>query len=66
MCTVGKIVRHKQPEVYQELAKIKKVTKPVKPKKVKINEREAEQLMKHDSYKRIGRAVKQVKYTNEK
>lgn len=59
MCTVGEVVKYKQPEVYRKLAGIKKVTKTVKPKEVKISEREAEQLMRHAGYERRRGAMRQ-------
>ncbi|EHQ88264.1 hypothetical protein DesyoDRAFT_1094 [Desulfosporosinus youngiae DSM 17734] len=61
MCTVGEIVRYKQPEVLRRLANIKDVKKHPKSKKVNINDHEAEQLMRHDGYERRRGGIRQTR-----
>lgn len=58
---IGEIIRHKQPDVYRKLMEIKEIKKNTKPREVKINSQEVEYLMRHDGYKRIHGAIKQVK-----
>jgi len=47
--SIGNIIRSKQPDVYRELVKITN------------NKKDFEKMMCHDSYKRVGGAIRQVK-----
>ncbi len=58
--SIGNIIRSKQPDVYRELVKItnnKKIRKTDK----KLSFEDFEKMMCHDSYKRVGGAIRQVK-----
>ncbi|GAB6170565.1 hypothetical protein JCM15765_03760 [Paradesulfitobacterium aromaticivorans] len=58
MLTIGEYVEYTQPEVFMRLSKFVKPVK--KERKVWITVKEAEELMRHDTYRRIGGAIRQV------
>lgn len=54
------IFKERQPEEYKKLQKIRH-SKP----KIKITDDDAKELMDHSSYKRVGRAIRQVRWDGE-
>lgn len=57
--TIGKILKHKDIDTYRKLNKLCKVKGKIK-KEIKLGD-SIESLMKSNSYKRIGRRIRQVK-----
>ncbi len=53
------IFKTTQPDEYEKMKKKYRHSKPKK--KIKISDKEAEELMEHSSYKRKGRALRQVR-----
>ena len=58
--TIGEIVRYKDIDTYRKLLKMcsKKIDKP---KPIKLGD-SIENLMKHDSYRKIGGKIRQTKW----
>lgn len=65
--SIGEIIRRKQPDVYRDLIQIKmflnleETTKNERHKEVKINDCEAEKLMRHDGYVRGRGGIRQTR-----
>lgn len=59
--TVGEIIKYKDIDIYRKLLKMcsKKIDKPKK--EIELGD-SVENLMKHDSYRREGRRLKQTKW----
>lgn len=58
--TIGEILRHEDIDTYHKLMKAFK-TEIDEPRKIELGDT-PENLMKADSYKRVGRRVRQVKW----
>lgn len=62
---IGKIIREKQPDVYKILINISKQIK-YNHEYVTLDEdyslKSFERMMRHDSYKRVGRSIRQVRH----
>lgn len=56
--TIGEIIRYKDIDIYRKLMQIGRRQKK---KRIKLGDR-PENLMKHRSYKRIGRRIRQIKW----
>lgn len=61
MC-IGSIIRSKQPDVYKQLMKVVNKNKSEKYINDNLSIKDFEKMMKHDSYKRVGGAIKQVRH----
>lgn len=58
--TIKEIIKHSDIDTYERLMKLCK-TKIDRPKKIKLGD-SIENLMKHDSFRKIGGKVKQTKW----
>lgn len=59
--SIGKIIRTKQPDVYRKLVKFINKEK-VHKRDENLGFEDFEKMMRHDSHKRVGGAVRQVRH----
>lgn len=62
MTTIRDVLKSTQPETFNRLTKKRKRRKrrKRKPGEVRIDDKLAQELMRHDCYRRVGGAIKQV------
>lgn len=59
MFTIADRIKYKDEDLYKKLKAMSKADTETKHREVRLGDK-TENLMKHDSYKRIGRRIKQV------